>query len=63
LSKKPDKTNDYSEELGDEVIQRQIQEVYQEGTIDEQGAQHGYSKSPGSVKGNKKTDGPNYPAT
>jgi len=63
VNKDPRKRSNFDEEFADETTQRQIQEVYQDGAIDEKGAQINYSPKPSSVKGNKKTNGPNFPAT
>ncbi|TDL31472.1 hypothetical protein E2R51_13995 [Jeotgalibacillus sp. S-D1] len=63
MEKEPRNKPEYDEEFAEEVIQRQIQEVYEVGSMDERGAQIDTSSKTGSVKGNKKTDGPNYPAT
>ncbi|KIL52051.1 hypothetical protein [Jeotgalibacillus soli] len=39
------------------ITEQQIQDSFQDGTVDTKKA------NTGSVKGNKKVDGPNYPST
>ncbi|PPA70650.1 hypothetical protein [Jeotgalibacillus proteolyticus] len=61
---KKDNSNDnkIQEEYGEEVLQQQIQDVYMDGTIERE-EQNRKAKETGSVKGDKKTSGPDYPAT
>ncbi|MDG5472943.1 hypothetical protein P6709_14410 [Jeotgalibacillus sp. ET6] len=60
MKKKENEDQQYKEEFADEVINSQIQDMYEDGTVDRN---ERTAKKTGSVKGDKKNSGPNYPAT
>ncbi|WP_041056096.1 hypothetical protein [Jeotgalibacillus campisalis] len=61
MKKKENQDQKYKEEFADEMINSQIQGMFEDGTVDRNKVNT--NKKPGSVKGDKKNNGPNFPAT